>query len=162
MLDAYSMVVMERCDAASFKVCDYWIPPATFTALAIHPNSTYVMVEKCIFVAAEDREVGASRRAAESPPRPLTLPPPHPQQDGRQADGDRYKCLPEDRKEYYGSRVHWPSSIDVEFSEAPRCESNSDCPGSYCDRTLRPPICAPKNLDQVTGDADGYLTPRAG
>ena len=76
MLDAYSMVVMERCDAASFKVCDYWIPPATFTALAIHPNSTYVMVEKCIFVAAEDREVGARRRAAESPPRPLTLPPP--------------------------------------------------------------------------------------
>jgi hypothetical protein len=44
--------------AEAFKVCPYWVPPSTFTAVAIAPNASYVRVEYANYVATENVDHG--------------------------------------------------------------------------------------------------------
>lgn len=47
-LNRYGMVVMEQCQAHDFHLCPYWVPPQTFTAIAIQRNATYLKMEFCV------------------------------------------------------------------------------------------------------------------
>jgi len=38
----------------AFKICPYWIPPSTFTAVVIASNASYVRVEYANYVATEN------------------------------------------------------------------------------------------------------------
>lgn len=76
-------------------------------------------------------------------------------------NGSTLTCL-EHYDEFYGQPKLWPSSLDIDFAEAFRCESDTDCPGSFCDRQFEPPICSPKVHAQLVGDAEGFLSPPFG
>lgn len=135
MQNKYSMISMDRCDDASFKVCPYWIPPRTFTALAIPSNTSYVKMETCVYV---DRFMDV---------------------DGSENTTDAYvaTCLENPKPvEYYGTRMWWPSSIDVEYSDHAYCSRDEHCDGSYCDIHYAPSKCAPKKLKQFTGIPDDH------
>lgn len=54
-LSRFNEIRMSRCDEESFKVCPYWIPPSTFTALAIDHNATYIKMERCVYVDSSTR-----------------------------------------------------------------------------------------------------------
>lgn len=108
-LDSYSMVVMERC--SDFHVCPYWVPPTTFTSLAIDRNASMLRMEYCVY-----------------------------------ASDDHYRCLHDPSpREYYGTALHFPPSIDVDVATAPFCATDDDCPGSFCDTRRQPPICSPNS-----------------
>jgi len=54
-LDRFGLVLMNRCsprpgsNEEPFLLCPYWIPPETFTALAIPLNASYVRMEYCVY-----------------------------------------------------------------------------------------------------------------
>jgi hypothetical protein len=58
VLERFEVVRMKRCadpgpgvlDQDAFTICPYWIPPSTFTALAIPKTSTYIRLEYANFV----------------------------------------------------------------------------------------------------------------
>ena len=111
----FGMVVSERCAENDFHLCPYWIPPETFTAIAIAHNASYLKMEFCVV-----------------------------NDEGAYGDEAYYNCLTDPApREYYGTETHWPTTVDVEFTRAPYCGSDLDCPGSSCDTSQRPPICAP-------------------
>lgn len=106
-LDSCSMVVRDHC---TFDTCPYWIPPRTFTAVALGANTSMLRMEYCVY-----------------------------------DNGDNYHCLENPRpREFYGTALLFPPSIDVGLNVAPFCESDRDCPGSFCDLSRQPPICSPK------------------
>ena len=114
-LNRFGMVVSERCAENDFHLCPYWIPPETFTAIAIAHNASYLKMEFCVV-----------------------------NDEGAYGDEAYYNCLTDPApREYYGTETHWPTTVDVEFTRAPYCGSDLDCPGSSCDTSQRPPICAP-------------------
>lgn len=126
-LSKFATVRMDRCSEDTFKVCPYWIPPQTFTALGFDPAATYLRRETCVYTKQQ---------------RPVLI-----------ANTSNYtyevyydwECLVDPPPvEYYGSRGLWPSTIDVEFSGENFCTHNSHCPGSYCDFVQSPPKCSPK------------------
>ncbi len=111
---------MERCNEDDFRVCDLAIAPRTLTAVAFHPEVTYLRVEQCVLVAA-----GSATN------------------DEQEEADELWECLNEPLPaEYYGAvnyggglssgsgdgtggsvlMSHWPSSVDVDFSVAPLCE----------------------------------------
>lgn len=112
---------MERCSEDDFRVCDLAIAPRHLTAVAFHPDVTYLRVEQCILAAGGSASNGEQEEAEEL-----------------------WECLKEPLPaEYYGAvnyggglssssgdtgtggsalLSHWPSSVDVEFSVAPLCE----------------------------------------
>ena len=105
----HSVVKMERCDESTFQECPYWIPPNTYTALAISSNASYLRMEYCVLT------------------------------------DDTYGCVQNPRpREFYGTPIHWPSTIDVNFAESTFCRYDSDCPGSFCDHVQEPPTCSPR------------------
>ena len=40
-LNRFGMVVQERCQPHDFHLCPYWVPPTTFTAIALPRNASY-------------------------------------------------------------------------------------------------------------------------
>mmetsp|Transcript_31926 Transcript_31926/g.73762 ORF Transcript_31926/g.73762 Transcript_31926/m.73762 type:complete len:292 (+) Transcript_31926:220-1095(+) len=150
-LSKFSQVSMERCDESSFHVCPYWIPPNTFTALAISANASYIRMERCVYVDYNE-----------------DAPTPSPTESGTADDSsgdDNFvaECLKEPKPvEYYGTRTLWPSFIDVEYAGAMYCESDEQCRGSYCDTNHVPPKCAPKatkHFDVGENAGRDYLDP---
>lgn len=110
----YSAVRMTNaCPTSSKTSCPYWIPPKTFTALAIPKEATVLEMWMCS----------------------LSI------------DGNitHTLCDEETSKEYRGHLDLWPSSIDVQAGNAPSCFFDQDCPGSYCDTTISPARCAPRD-----------------
>lgn len=132
-LNRYGVVSMNRCQDRDFHICPYWVPPETFTAIAIQHNASYLKMEFCVI--AEGGGIG----------------------------DDHYSCLADPApREYYGTKTHWPQAIDVEFATAPYCGTDADCPGSFCDKIHYPPVCAPHSKEQVKGPAADYMTPPRG
>ncbi|KAJ1460576.1 hypothetical protein M885DRAFT_612617 [Pelagophyceae sp. CCMP2097] len=137
-LERYSTVVMERCEGPGldgrvlFHECPYWVPPHTFTALAFESNASYLKMEYCVIAAdVQGQETG------------------------------HFRCLEDPRPvEYYGTALHWPSSIDVQFASAPYCQSDEDCSGTFCDRIHSPPLCSPKTQVQFDGPAETFMKVR--
>ena len=133
-LNRYGMVVMERCQPDDFHICPYWVPPQTFTAIAIQHNATYLKMEFCVIA-----------------------------EGGKYGEDDHYSCLADPApREYYGTETHWPQAIDVEFATAPYCESDLDCPGSFCDKLHYPPVRAPHLSEDFSGPAKDFMTPPRG
>lgn len=124
-LSRHSAVRMERCDESTFRECPFWIPPGTYTALAISSNTSYIKMEYCNLNEADDH----------------------------------WGCLTEPRpKEYYGTRIHWPSTIDVDFTDATFCKGDADCPGSSCDTVQQPPTCSPRVRRQFEEAASSFFS----
>ena len=132
-LNRYGMVVMEYCQPHDFHLCPYWVPPQTFTAIAIQHNASYLKMEFCVIA------------------------------EGENGEADHYSCLEDPApREYYGTETHWPSAIDVEFATAPYCGDDLDCPGSFCDKIHYPPVCAPHSKRQFRGPAKDFMVPPRG
>ena len=61
VLERFEVVRMKRCAEPApgvkgedaYKICPYWIPPSTFTALLIPLNSTYIRLEYANYVSGE-------------------------------------------------------------------------------------------------------------
>jgi hypothetical protein len=59
--DLYGVINERKCDDLTFRRCPYWIPPKTLTSVTIDFDSTYLVVEHCIY------DPGVSIRCLESP-----------------------------------------------------------------------------------------------
>ena len=68
-LNRYGMVVMEYCQPHDFHLCPYWVPPQTFTAIAIQHNASYLKMEFCVIAEGEK-----PRGSDESPAGQLSPP----------------------------------------------------------------------------------------
>lgn len=148
MRNRYSTISMDRCDDSSFKVCPYWIPPKTFTALAIPANASYIKMERCVYV---------EERSDDDDDSPTSSPTSTVDDDVNASDAFVAACLTDPKPvEYYGTRMLWPSTIDVEYSGHAYCSKDEHCDGSYCDKNYAPSKCAPKKLDQFTRTPDDY------
>lgn len=145
---SHEVVHMRRCRDAGpgvppeeeFQVCPYWIPPSTFTALAIPQNSAYVRMEFANYVESSGVSGGGAKGNA-------TL------------RGSSYiaNVLKSPKAvEFYGTSQLWPSTIDVAFEETNFCSANSDCPGSYCNLRPVPHKCAPKTAKHHAGSGYGF------
>lgn len=143
VLERFEVVRMKRCAEPApgvkgedaYKICPYWIPPSTFTALLIPLNSTYIRLEYANYVSGEIINGLNDSYYANV----LTDPPP---------------------KEYYGTTEKFPSTIDIEYAETNYCNRNEECAGSYCDTKSVPNKCAPKaekHFTTLTGNS--FLAP---
>ena len=47
--ELYGVINERKCDEKTFRRCPYWIPPATLTSLTIDYDSSYLVIEHCIF-----------------------------------------------------------------------------------------------------------------
>ena len=122
---------MERCGEEDFRTCSLWVAPRTLTVVTFPPNVTYLRVEHCV-VHADDGD-----------------------QDGENEEEAWGECLDEPLPmEYYGTTAyfesatttgageegngtgnavvtsvsHWPSSVDVDYSDATICQKVEDRP----------------------------------
>ena len=125
-LAKYSTIRVTKCVEGAFTYCNYWIPPKTYTALAIPSNAVFLQMWRCNY---------------------------------HLNDTGVYHNCPDSWYEFYGQPKRWPSTIDIEFSDAPQCYSDDDCVGSYCDFQQRPSICSPKVKEQMLGPASQFLDP---
>jgi len=118
----------------SFKICPYWIPPSTFTALAIPANTTYIRLEYANYFQLSEFSgytVNDTDIVASVLQNPLPI-------------------------EYYGTKQLWPPSIDVEYSDSNFCSNDYDCPGSTCNKRLVPNKCALKSQKHVKNSGYHY------
>lgn len=139
ILSRFETVRMRRCDTNTFKICPYWIPPRTLTAVAIPKNSTYIKMERAVYI--DSRMVSdwnISWPHDEFIADILRDPPP---------------------KEYYGTEEMWPSTIDIEFADTHFCATDEQCPGSYCDRSHVPRKCAPKSIKHFMRSGAEFMSP---
>mmetsp|Transcript_44040 Transcript_44040/g.71905 ORF Transcript_44040/g.71905 Transcript_44040/m.71905 type:complete len:322 (-) Transcript_44040:742-1707(-) len=61
---AFGRVAPDACwDAADRTACPYWVPPRTFTALAVPPNTTNLRLQYCVLGAG----TGGSTKCLEDP-----------------------------------------------------------------------------------------------
>jgi len=141
----FELVRMQRCREPgpgvgpdqAYHICPYWIPPSTFTAVAIPNNSTMLRVEYANLVPVPSLSFSSARQAN------ATL-----------ASGEDYVAnvlRSPAPLEYYGTSSLWPSSVDVAWSETNYCSDHQDCPGSHCNQRHIPHKCAPKVKKHYSG-----------
>jgi len=58
----------------------------------------------------------------------------------------------------YGNSYIFPITFDVAQTKFSICNSDSDCLGSFCDRTFLPPVCSPKSLKHVQLSGANYFS----
>ncbi|CAM9483988.1 unnamed protein product [Laminaria digitata] len=142
-------VTMERCGEGDFRTCSLWVAPRALTVVTFPPHVTYLRVERCVIHAAvsgddDDDDDG--------------------DHDGKEEEEEAHECLDEPLPmEFYGttgSVSHWPSSVDVDYSDAVICQKDSHCPGSFCDLQQQPRACAPKIGEHFVQSGSHFLDPR--
>ena len=124
---------MERCGEEDFRTCSLWVAPLTLTVVVFPPHVTYLRVEHCVLHAPLGDDDDDVEDADD--------------EDGVTAEGGAWgECLDEPLPmEYYGTTAyfegattsavagkednddvssvsHWPSSVDVDFSDATICQ----------------------------------------
>lgn len=150
-LSRFNEIRMSRCDETSFKICPYWIPPSTFTALAIDHNATYIKMERCVYVPSTSEDASSTGNSST-----------YSDTDDAAEEDDDYvaECLTNPRPvEYYGTKRLWPSAVDVEYAGDVFCGDDKHCSGSYCDFNHIPPKCAPKATKHFKHEAGRYYSP---
>lgn len=123
---------MERCAEDDFRTCSLWVAPRTLTVVTFPPHVTYLRVEHCVIHAGtgdDDADGGEEDDNDDN------------DDDDNQGE-EEWECLDEPLPvEYYGTTAyfsattaaaenngtattvsHWPSSVDVDFSEAVICQ----------------------------------------
>lgn len=131
-LQKFGLLHMDRCDDTNlFFECPYWIPPHTYTALAIATNVTYLRMHACSVSSSGEDD------------------------DPALAD---YTCHDQSAVDYYGTEIWFPPSIDVALTDG-FCSADTHCPGSFCDHLRQPPMCAPKRADQFQGPLADFKQP---
>ena len=57
----------------------------------------------------------------------------------------------------YGNPLYFPTTIDIDFTQATYCEQDSDCQGSVCDTRQSPPTCVRKYISNLYGSGKDYF-----
>jgi hypothetical protein len=69
-----------------------------------------------------------------------------------------YSCLTQPGPaQVYGNSFLFPKSFEVTPTNLTTCRTDSDCLGSFCDKTFRPSICSPKTIQQALGEGADYM-----
>jgi hypothetical protein len=61
--EMYGMINQRRCDDLSYRRCPYWVPPKTLTSLTIDYDTSYLLIEHCVYPT----EPGQSLRCLDFP-----------------------------------------------------------------------------------------------